>query len=782
MKGMEKQSEQNSAFERLKKILLNDLLWGAILVVLLSAILSEQFKFGFPEYVEGDIPNADIKAPIDIALPDMEATAKRIEEAKRLVLPVYDFESISSRLRKEEIEHVFSQAREALSSYIREEYGFNPETPEAFSDFLEKDADRENKILDFLRNIEADISSMDRQVNAQFLRQGFSTEIENAVSSVVVNLQKNKIVLNKEQLLKSPVIKLKDTNPNKEEEEIRDFKNIIDITDAKEKISEGFEDIKKRELRQACIEYSSHLISPNLTYNKAETDKRKADAESLVEEVVLIIKKGTVIAREGDPVDSSTLLKLEAVRKATSTEFNLYKLVGLASILTLLMISVWRYSSPYKTYIKSVKHLFILIVTVIVSSSLIMYILMFIADSLADKLSIPPFHITEAYYYGIPIAAGAILLTLLVDANIAIIFSIPFSVIMGIMTGNSILFMLYSLLSCLSSIYAVRHYKQRTALIKTGFVISLFNIAAVVSLSLFFDKLHPLKGLDETLFAAFCGFAGGIFSTALVSFALPMFENLFDILTDIKLLELSNMNNPLLKELSAKAPGTYTHSVIVGNLAEAAAESIGANALFCRVSAYYHDIGKVRMPEYFVENQGAGENKHDALSPSMSSLIIMNHVKEGMELAREHKLSKAIRDIIPQHHGTRLVTYFYSKAKEKALNGDAKQIREEDFRYPGPKPQTKEAAIFMLADAVEAASRTIEEPTSGRIKGMIKDVVNKIVIDGQLDECNLTFKDLDKISDSFHFVLLGMMHQRVKYPGFNFDKNTSKKKNGKGRK
>ncbi len=766
---------------KLKKFFLNDFIWGVFLVVFLSILLSNQFRISFPDYAEGEIALSDIRTPIDLNMPDREATARRTEEAVRAVLPVYDFDSTSSLQVREMVEYAFSNARETLFSYIREEYNYNRNSSDSFEEFLDSSSELENELLDFLEMMEANIPSLDIEMNRQFLRTGFSTDIENAILSVVVNLQKRRIVANLEQLMKSTAIMIRDINSGREEE-VRQFDNITGISEIEAVVADSFRKVDNRKLRQSCIEYATHLVHPNITYNKTETERRKESVAALVEEVVLVVKKGTVIARKGDPIDNSVIVKLDAIKEASKTELNPYKLIGLASIFTLLMISVWRYTSTYKTYIKKVRRLYVLVVSVIISSTLIMYFFMFIADSLADKLSVPPFHLAEAYYYGIPIATGAILLTLLVDSNIAIVFAIPFSVIMGVMTGNSMLFLLYSLISSLSAIYGVAHYKQRTALIKTGFIISLFNIATVLALSMFFDKLHPLKDIRETMFAIACGFAGGILSAVLVSFALPLFESLFDILTDIKLLELSSMNNPLLKELATHAPGTYTHSVVVGNLAEAAAEAIGANALFCRVSAYYHDIGKVRMPEYFIENQGPGENKHSDLSPSMSSLIIMNHVKEGLELAKEHNLSRAIQDIIPQHHGTRLISYFYNKAKQNLDSDDAKQVREEDFRYPGPKPQTKEAAIFMLSDAVEAASRTIEEPTSARIKGMIKDVVNTIVLDGQLDECNLTYKDVEKISEKFHVVLLGMMHQRVKYPGFDFDKGSLKKKNGQGRK
>jgi len=243
----------------------------------------------------------------------------------------------------------------------------------------------------------------------------------------------------------------------------------------------------------------------------------------------------------------------------------------------------------------------------------------------------------------------------------------------------------------------------------------------------------------------------------------PIIESLFSYTTDIKLLELANMDNPMIKDLILQAPGTYHHSVIVGSLVEAGAKSVSANPLLSRVSAFYHDIGKLKKPLYFIENAGGMENKHDHLTPNMSSLILLSHVKDGVELARENGLGERIANIIQQHHGTSLISYFYQKAKEQE-NPELESLQEEDFRYPGPKPQTKEAGIVMLADVVEAASRSLTDPTPSRIRSLVQRIINSIFLDSQLEECELTLKDLHKIEESFTRILNGIFHQRVDYP------------------
>jgi putative nucleotidyltransferase with HDIG domain len=272
-----------------------------------------------------------------------------------------------------------------------------------------------------------------------------------------------------------------------------------------------------------------------------------------------------------------------------------------------------------------------------------------------------------------------------------------------------------------------------------------------------------------TLFDSFCGFVSGLIAAMVASLLLPLFEWLFEITTSIRLLELSNLNLPLLRQLAERAPGTYHHSIMVGMLAETAAEAIGADALFTRVACYYHDIGKSIRPTYFVENQSPNENRHDGLSPKMSSIVLVNHVKQGIELARQHKLPPRIISIIPQHHGTGLMKYFYYKARTKAGDVDSAAL-EREFRYPGPKPQTKEAAIIMIADSVEAAARTVQHPTPTKLRNMIDTIIMRIRDDGQFDECDITLRELRIVAESFVKVLVGIHHHRIAYPGYDFNR------------
>lgn len=373
-------------------------------------------------------------------------------------------------------------------------------------------------------------------------------------------------------------------------------------------------------------------------------------------------------------------------------------------------------------------------------------------------------------YYYIPVAAVAMLVALLFnDRELVFVASVISALAVGMIAGNNFHLSLVFLFGSLTAGAVVFGARRRSQIIKAGFYCGIVQFVTPI-------LLNPSREFflyERFLPAYLISLVGnGLICAGVATLVLPIFEYVFKVLTNISLLELADFNHPILKELIAKAPGTYHHSLLVGNLAEAAANAISANALFARVGAYYHDIGKIEKAQYFSENQPAEESKHDKLESTLSKTIIVNHVKEGLELARKHHLNPLIVDFITQHHGTSLTHYFYWRALEK-MNEESAEVEEEVFRYPGPKPQKREIAIVLLADSVEAACRTIEEPTPQRIEEMVRKIINNKFIDGQLDECELTLKDLEKISATFAHVLSAIYHPRVKYPGKNHENNHS---------
>jgi putative nucleotidyltransferase with HDIG domain len=352
------------------------------------------------------------------------------------------------------------------------------------------------------------------------------------------------------------------------------------------------------------------------------------------------------------------------------------------------------------------------------------------------------------------------LVSLLFDFHTAITFSFTVSLLTGLWTHDAP-FTIYAFVGSIAAAFSVIRCKKRSGLLKGGGYVIAANVITGIVILLFKGELFTPKGPPSILFAAL----GGMSVAAIVSLLLPLIEYSFKVTTDISLLEHLDLNQPVMKNLMITAPGTYHHSVIVGNLAESAAEAVGVNPLLARVSSYYHDIGKVKMPDYFIENQSGPVSKHEKLTPHMSSMIIINHVKEGADLARQYKLPEPIIDIIEQHHGTMLVSYFYQKAKEMGAN--ALPV-DEDYKYHGPKPQTRVAALVMMADAVEAASRVLTDPTPARIASLADRIINHIFLEGQLDECELTLKDIHEVKKRFTYILTGIFHRRVDYPGFDF--------------
>jgi len=356
--------------------------------------------------------------------------------------------------------------------------------------------------------------------------------------------------------------------------------------------------------------------------------------------------------------------------------------------------------------------------------------------------------------FGTPLPVGAMLCALIFDFHTALIFSLVISLLTGVAFQNPFL-PIYVFIGSLTAAFSVLRCKKRSALIKGGLYVSMVNVVIAGIILLLTSHLFTAIAPAAIFFAAVSGF----FVAAIVSIMLPIIEYFFGISTDISLLELLDLGQPLMKNLMISAPGTHHHSIIVGNLTEAAAEAVGANPLLSRVTAYYHDIGKLKMPEYFVENQQGGFSKHEKVAPHMSTMILIAHVKEGVELARQYKLPKSVIDIIQQHHGTRLMHFFYQKARDQSGT-----VNEGEYRYPGPKPQTRVAALVMMADAVEAAARALTDPTPARISALVERIINEIFLDGQIDECELTLKDISEIKKRFTYVLISIFHKRIEYP------------------
>ncbi len=413
----------------------------------------------------------------------------------------------------------------------------------------------------------------------------------------------------------------------------------------------------------------------------------------------------------------------------------------------------------------------------------------FIVGAVARNSTLQVFLSGDTMFYAVPFAFAAVLVAVLIDSVAALLLVLIVSLLVLMLTAGNIYFTFYTVFSSLAAIYLVRKSSQRTPIIYSSFFLGLFNFVFILLVNGYFSQSLEFSYIIVYFIVAM---VSSLLTFSLATLLSPGFESMYGITSDMRLLELANMNNKLLQELSLKAPGTYQHSILLANIAEAAAKKIGANSLLTRVGAYYHDIGKMCKPEYFIENQRMGEeNKHNKLTAKMSSIILTNHVKDGVKLAEEHNLPKPLIDFITEHHGTKLMTFFYNKALAAAEEGE--EVFESDYRYSGPNPRSKETAILMIADAVEAAARTLKPPVSaGKLQNLVRKIVKSLVDDNQLVDANLTFKELSEVSKSFLESLAAMFHTRVDYPGFDFnetenestknkdDKSVSEEKNGSG--
>jgi cyclic-di-AMP phosphodiesterase PgpH len=368
-------------------------------------------------------------------------------------------------------------------------------------------------------------------------------------------------------------------------------------------------------------------------------------------------------------------------------------------------------------------------------------------------------------FYFIPISIVPMLCVLLFDnLEIAYFLALGTSLSLAALTIDPFRSWFIFMTSCACSILFINKARKRSRVIQAAVLAGIFQLISLILLEHFWIH-QPERYLIILI--------NGLVSGVVVLGVLPFFEYILSMVTNISLLELADFNHPILQRMVLEAPGTYHHSLIVGNLSDTACVAVGANGLLARIGAYYHDIGKLQKPEYFIENQDIKKNAHDTLSPTMSKLIIMNHIKEGLELAKKYSLSPVLWDFIQQHHGNSLVYYFYRRALEGKV--DDQEVAEEGFRYPGPKPNTKETAIVLLADSVEAATRSLRDPASDTIEEVVHKVINNKFIDGQLDECELTLKDIEKISSIFTKILSGIYHSRLNYPQEARDENNYKK-------
>jgi cyclic-di-AMP phosphodiesterase PgpH len=456
---------------------------------------------------------------------------------------------------------------------------------------------------------------------------------------------------------------------------------------------------------------------------------------------------------------------VEILSSSLPLPLGVLSILGAALLVAFLLAALYAYVRALQPKEVARPRSLLLIGTILLIVLLLTRYGLVVINALSQSFPHIPFSAMRA---ALPIPLGGVLMTVLFNSRLAFAGALSLTILTGLMLAAPLDYFMFTFVGSLVGIFAIAGRQERTAFFRAGGAIGLANAYTLLAFAL----------LDANTASLTADMVGGIVNGLVVAVLatgfLPLLEHPFARTTVFTLLELSNLNAPILKHLILAAPGTYHHSIMVGTLAESAAEAIGANALLCRVGAYYHDIGKTRHPAYFIENHADAGTRHEKLAPSLSRAIVVSHIKEGIEIAREHGLPEILVDMIPQHHGTRLVSFFYQRAKE-AADPELQAVSEEDYRYPGPRPQTREAAILMLADAVEAATRALTDPTPARIRGVVQKIINAIFVDAQLDECDLTLRDLHIIANSFVRILTGSFHQRIEYPGVHPDEGAKRR-------
>lgn len=521
-------------------------------------------------------------------------------------------------------------------------------------------------------------------------------------------------------------------------------------------------DLKKPlPVRRSIAALAHPLMAPSLTFNLEETKVRKVRAAQTVEPAYIRVKRGEIIVREGEAVNQEQQLKLQALMTRSPEHFKPGHSLGVLLLCGLLSLALPLAARARLHQPLSGRDVVLLSVLVLTFGLLAKFLAQ-VEAPLSRGLGLK---VEDMFPFSLPLAGFAGVLGLFFPHVVGITMGLVMSLLSVQLLGGGVELFAFHFISAMLYVYLVKHSQTRTELMKTVFPLAGVMLAAWAGVG-----ASQVQGLALLAAGAAYALVGAFMSLLTVLALSPIVELLFGYTSRFKLMELMSLEQPLLQKLMVAAPGTYHHSLILSNMVEAGARSIAANPLLARVAALYHDIGKLKNPHYFVENLAGRENKHDKLAPSMSALILISHVKKGMELAREHKIGAEIENLIGQHHGTSLISFFYHKAEEQARVSGQEPPREEEYRYPGPKPQTKEAGLLLIADAIEASSRVLVDPSPSRLKGHIETIIKKVFADGQLDESELTLKDLHQLSEVFHRILTGIFHQRIEYPGGKPDK------------
>ena len=730
-----------------QRLLRRDGFWLLIFVLVSTWALTPSRPW-VPAVEAGSVAGRDYLAPHDALVLDREATAEKARRAREDVLPVYDLDSGAAARTVQELEKLFAIGAGA---------------PE--------DGTRDLEELLAQRGV---TFRVDPAQLAMLRRRDFSLGMLDRLSNLVEMTLERGVVAGKNVLLenRSRGIQLRDLGTGAEKQQL-DLYDYLDYPDELREVLSvevrSWSDYSAED-RSLLVELLHANVAPNLHLNQSETLRRQEAAAAGIEQVYNRVRKGQVIVRKGDEVGPRAAALVAELAGRRRIAARLLPMLGTLLLLSAVGLVLWL-GVRKERMVAAMRRQTVLgeVLLLLLAATVGAKLCYLLATGLAGAVEASPFDQGRLYFPAVPFAALALVVALLYGRNLALLVGLAYSLLAGVILEDlSWAPVLYAMAGSLAAILTVDHFqfKQRSVMVRAGGVVGLVGVATVLMLAATGGAEIDGPALALQLL---CALLGGMATAAVASFVVPICESLFNVTTGIKLVELANTNLPLLRRLALEAPGTFQHSLMVAHLAKSGCEAIGADSVLAYTAGLYHDVGKALRPEYFVENQRPGQNRHDKLLPSMSALILINHVKDGLELAREHHMPQPILDAVAEHHGTRLITWFYNKAREMH-DPHAGELAAEKFRYPGPRPRSKVMGVLMLADGVEAACRTLEDPSAPRIRAVIKAITDDCLADGQLDETDLTLGDLNLVAEAFQRALTHVHHRRLDYPGFDFNR------------
>lgn len=724
------------------RLFANTRIVSILLAIALGVLIWPGLGLRTPLFEVGEIAPRTVRATEDFTYEDAATTEARRRDAVELVADVYDFDF---------------QAREEVRARIARAFGFGRAAVE--SEIVEEP--------DFADTFARMLGVAVRPAQLQLLVDlGFADEMEQNLADTVASVLARDILAEKGAVAALGRSVLRRDPETGESAALADFTNVLSVEEARRAAELQILALSElnRTRRRTLGALAAEFMRATLERNAMETARLRTEAEQSVDPVVIQIRRGRTLVRAGDEVDELARYQMERMR-APRVGASGWAGVGalafaLAAVLLLGVLLV-----PARRAERWWSQAFAMCGFLIVLHLTLTRALGFVGRGVAAQLVSEPFSDPSVYLWGVPFAALALLVVILETQQSAVVTQALFAAALALMTGNMKL-ALFALLTGFGAIFIYRVAERRNQLLRAGTLVGLLGAVLVVAMELVTGEFG---GLPRLFLEVVSAFVGGLLAGPLVILLLPALEAVFERTSEMRLMELSQRDNPLLRRLALQAPGTYQHSVTVGMLSESAANAIGANPTFCATAALYHDIGKLNRAGYFVENM-RGETPHDKLAPEKSADIIRRHVTEGIEAAEKLNLPKDIVDVIPQHHGTRIIKVFYEKARMLAASNGS-EVDESFFRYGGPRPQTREAAIIMMADSIEAAARSLKNPTRPEFQQVIDRIMGAIVEDDQLVECDLTLSDMARIRSSFLSTLQGIHHERLPYPGFDFGRS-----------